>query len=312
MKRLERVRWMVLAGVALASLGVEARAGLYDEIFRGLGYAVSPISAAPIPTVNGSRVGMMRIVPNVLGGGYRFEMNRNFGNDTFGRPEVYDAGPFQLGLNGSVGVTAQYTTRFFPIASANISATNLAYNLSGTTGVQDFTLTGTLNGTGNLEVNPLGFYTFNMNLSNTTSDLTLDGVGVDGDRDTDFDVGPISVKGNIYWDAVLGVLGTLGVDTSGLESVFPKSSIDSVIDDIQNSIDANSLFPEASGLPGDAVAKLRSEIASSLVGGIFNATLSETTSAFLNSGQQPLTVPEPATLLVLAVGGAAIFRRRIA
>ena len=144
-----------VTSVAVVVGGSTAHAQLFQNILDSF---VTPIGQPSVPRVNGARVGQLRVVPNQLGQGYRLELDRSFGNDQFGRPEVFDAGPFELELQGNVQATAGYTTRFFPIGTVDFSTTNLNYSLRARTGAQDFDLVGTLNMNGRAEVNPLGFY----------------------------------------------------------------------------------------------------------------------------------------------------------
>lgn len=315
-----------LAGVLMMAAVPLAAAGLYEDIFHGLDYVVTPLGSPTFASgdggaQNGARSGRLRIVPNRLGQGYRLEMDRSFGVDTLGRPEVYDVGPYELQLSGSMQATAGFTTRFMLIGNTDVSFSNLNYTLREKSGAQDATVTGTLNGVQQMEVNRLGFYTLRLDLSNSNSALNLDGVAVGGTRSTNWDVGPISVKGNIYYDAALSVLDTLGVDTSQLAQVFPKSPIDRISQEIQNS------------LASQAAKQLQGDLTAATLNGTQDAALAQRARSFLQTiaglpdaglsdggGRSDLpagisaggatTVPEPAALALLAGGGLLLLRRR--
>lgn len=309
--------------VALSIAGISASAahaqsgGLFRDLYQGLQYGSTPIGRQTTPLVNGSRVGQLRVVPNRLGDGYRVEFDRNFGNDQFGRPEVFDAGPFEVQLSGGLQATASYTDRFFPIGNLDLTASNLQYTVRAKTGAQDATVSGTLNVASNVEVNPFGFYTIDLNVANTNSQFQADGLGVAGTDDTDFNVGPISIKGNVFWDMGVGVLAALGVDTTSLEQVFPGSPIGEINDQIRNALgiglaattadasgakllDTSRPFDFASRYPqNSALVAIVAQIAEAQ----FAAGLGQPT------GSSP-AVPEPGSALLLVVGGFAALRRR--
>lgn len=309
----------VVVVLALAAVPVGAD-GLFRDIFHGLDLAVTP-SGSPVTTlanglrVNGARTGRVRVVPNRLGDGYRLELDRTFGADDTGRPEIFDAGPYELQLDGSIQSTLGFTRRnffgndhthnSFFIGSGNIGIANLNYELRETSGAQDITLRGTLNASGRIEVNQLGFYTLSLNVSNTNSELEMDGVVVGGDTDTDYDIGPINVKGNVFFDVVVASLAALGVDTSALEKVFPNSPIDAITRNIRDSLAgqmgvlgedaAAKSLATASLLPGDGVGPVPS----------FGHLLAVDPLA---TAQGPAGVPEPASIALVLLGLAAVGR----
>lgn len=223
-------RTSLLATVALLC-STPAMAGLFEDIYRGLGVYTTPIGS---PRNSGNRYGRLRVVPNELGQGYRVEVDRGFGTDGYGRPEVYDLGNYELQLSGSTEATFAYTRRGILTGSADIFANNLNYALRAKTGAQDIALSGQLNLSQQLEVNQLGFYTLRLEINNTSSSLAADGEVALGNVDTDFDVGPVSLRGNLFFDGALALLTALGVDTTQLESVFPMSPIDRIDDAIRD------------------------------------------------------------------------------
>lgn len=308
-------RLIATAGVVSAATlagSSTAQAQLFQTLLDGF---VTPISQPSTPRVNGARVGQLRVVPNQLGQGYRLELDRAFGNDQFGRPEVFDAGPFELELQGNVQATASYTTRFFPIGTVEFNTTNLNYSLRGRTGAQDFDLVGTLNMDGRAEVNPLGFYEIQLDIQNTNSQLSARGLGIEGDEDTDFNVGPITVQGNILWDVGVGALAALGVDTSDLEAVFPRSPIEEIGDQIraayEGAFDGGVATAKELGTTRDldlAAAYPDADVIADLVADI---ALSQLTSSFLEGAAGGgVAVPEPSTFGLLVISGLAMLRRR--
>lgn len=285
-----------LAAVALYAV-TPASAGLFEEIYRGLDLLATP-SGGPLigspdgTRSNGQRSGRLRIVPDRVGRGYTLEFDRSFGVDSRGRPEVLDLGVYELELSGASQGTFGFTKRGMLIGNATFQTNNVNYALRGKTGAQDFVLTGTGQVSSAFEINQLGFYTVNFDFSNTNSQLEVDGLLVDGENDTDFDIGPINVEGNIFVDAFVGLLGAVGVDTTGLEQVFPDSPIDLLTDSIREQL----RLPEA--------------VAGSQYTNVDPLTLNSSAAALDAAQTGDLTlVPEPAAVMLLALG-AVLLRRR--
>ncbi|MBI5866368.1 MAG: PEP-CTERM sorting domain-containing protein [Planctomycetes bacterium] len=308
-------KWVSAALAVFLASGGSAFAGLWDNIYTGLDYLVTP-SGSPINVdgngfrTNGARAGRLRIVPNRLGQGYRLELDRSFGPDSAGRPETFNLGNAELTLSGSIDSTLGFTSRLLPTGSAQSSLNGLGYELRSKTGAQDFTLIGTLNGSQDLEINPLGFYTLSLNVSNANSEVRVNGVVVDNSsRDTDFDIGPINIRGNVYYDIITAALNTFGVNTNGLSQLFPASPIDRVTQNIQDSLASQA-------------KSLESRYAADFVAGVQDEQLARDAQQFVDellasgdagsSGQngQNSPIPEPAALALLALGGLVALRRR--
>jgi hypothetical protein len=58
---------------------------------------------------------------------------------------------------------------------------------------------------------------------NSLSNATFEGPILSAVKDTDYEIGPITVRGNLYADILIAGLAATGVDTSGLEQLFPDS-----------------------------------------------------------------------------------------
>lgn len=308
-----RVQYSGLLTAAVLS-AAPASAGLWENIYQGIGYFATP-SGSPVNFAgdgfrsNGARTGRLRIVRNGAGHGYRMELDRVFGPDASGRPEILDLGPYELELSGAVSSTMGYTTRYLPAGNADLAFSNLNYELRGKSGAQDVTLRGTLNGGQNLEVNPLGFYSLALTIDNTNSQVELDGVLVDNSSsDTDFNIGPISIKGNIYYDMFVGLLGSVGVDTSGLTDLFPASPMDRVVQQIQSDLDAQ-------------IDSLSARVSNGTSGGLYDPGIAADTQRTLDAianatgptqatGDGLGAVPEPASLALLGAAAVLFVRRR--
>jgi len=276
--------------------------GIFENMYRGLGIYATP-SGSPIGfasgggQVNGARYGRLRIVPVEYGDGYRLELDRNFGVDSRGRSEVFDFGSFELELNGSTQATAQYTNNGIPAVNLDVFANTLNYSIREKTGAQDLELIGTLNVSNQFEINRFGFYTAQVQIDNTNAALLADGVAVDGDLDTDFNVGPISIEGNVFYDIALAALTAFGADTSELEAVFPSSPIDRINDEIEEALRGQA------AVLGDSYTMEFPEDAFEDDAGL-DAPPTE------DDGGTVAQVPEPASALLLAVLAGLGLRRR--
>jgi len=298
MKRVSLAALLVLAVTSIPG----APGGLFDDIYRGL-----EIYSTPLGGPSGQRVGRLRVVPHRLGQGYTVELDRSFGADGGGRPEVFDLGAMELELSGQTAATLGYTSRGFLIGNGQFNANNLAYTLRGKTGAQDFALAGTLAVQGSLEVNQLGFYTGQLEVNNTNSSLTVDGVLARGDESTNFDIGPISVKGNIYYDALISVLGALGVDTTTLEQLSPKSPVDVIVDAVQRQMPN---LTQVAGAQFTADTQLPPVPPSLGVNSIPLAPVEPAGRSMVNADAGGGLVPEPSTLLLASLGGVLVWSQR--
>lgn len=321
------MRPLFCLAIATLAAGIipSAGAGLFEDLYHGLDLLATPLGSPTFASQiggaqNGQRFGRLRIVPNNAGQGYRLEFDRSFGNDAGGRPEVLDLGAAELELAGSISATAGYTSRWIHIGNLQTSANNLAYTLRGKTGAQDVSLSGTLNMIQNLEVNELGFYTLNLNVANTVSAVSADGVVVNGDEPTNFNLGPISIKGNIFVDGLGAVLAGLGVDTQFISDVFPESPVDRLNAAIRNEAakqDSELLQQLAAQLNVDpamiALGPAAALLDPSTLGLDAGVILPESSfpDGVSGSSQDVPAAPEPGTLAgLLAVGLALACRRR--
>jgi hypothetical protein len=308
-----------------------APAGIWTDFYRGMDYLATP-SGGPLTRTfdglrfNGARQGRLRYVPNAAGQGWDLEFDRQFGTDSRGRPEVLDLGAFEVELSGATQATLGYTKRGMFIGTADWSINNLNYSIRGKTGAQNFELSGLLVGTGTMEVNQFGFYTMDLNVSNQNSELTLDGLLVDDTESGDFDIGPISVEGNLFFDGAMALLQSMGVDTSSLTSAFPGSPIDRINAAIDQQIRNTELvagvtYSNRDALVNSDLATAVSSAQSALLGEVLGLNSAMVSSSVLgttsyatrvNTNNNGGVVPEPASLLLLAGSILLLLRRRAA
>jgi len=307
--------WSLIAGLLLAVS--PAAADLYADLFRGLDLLATP-SGSPLISGpdgmrnNGNRQGRLRIVPDRVGSGYTLEFNRRFGADSTGRPEILDLGALELQLDGTLSGTLAYTRRGGLIGNADVFANNLFYAARLKTGAQDIQLLGTLNYAQQWEFNQLGFYTVFANFTNTDSQVVIDGVLVNADDlDTNFDLGPISVRGNIFYDVVVALLASFGVDTTPLEGVFPKSPIDRITDAIQEQLDGQTAGIVAGlSLSADGLVGPPAPFSGAAADPFLAAHLDTGIGADSPGDGSTPGIPEPATLVLMALGTAVALAHR--
>ncbi len=307
--------WSLIVGLLLTVS--PAAADLYGDLYRGLELLSTP-SGSPLlfgpdgSRSNGNRLGRLRIVPDRVGRGYTLEFNRRFGTDSTGRPEILDLGAFEVQLDGTLAATLAYTSRGGLVGNADVFANNLFYATRLKTGAQDIQVLGTLNVAQQWEVNQLGFYTVFANFTNTGSQVVIDGMLVSADDlDTNFDLGPINVEGNLFFDVAVALLASFGMDTTGLEGVFPKSPIDRITDAIQEQLYGQTAgivaglslgAGELVGPPSPfSVAAADPLLAARLDVGIDGGSPGD--------GSAP-DLPEPATLVLMALGTAVTLASR--
>jgi hypothetical protein len=305
--------------VVLGLTVVVADAGPWQEVWRDLDILATPLGSPIFTTsdgtrVNGARSGRLRIVPSGIGGGYQLEFDRTFGVDSRGRPEELRInGLADITLDGATQLTLGYNGKgAFQLYHGDFTANNLSYSVRTTNGAQDLQLVGTLNVSNSFEVNPLGFYTVNVNVRNTNSQLFADGVLVQDQQKTNFDIGPIVIRGNVYYDATLGVLSAAGVDTTDLEKVFPRSpapQIDQAISDALQDAGLAAGTAEAKLAPLVAQA-VTDETTNEIVAGLFsgNALTGECSNC-----AKTMLAPEPGMLALFGAGALVVryWRRRM-
>lgn len=308
-----------LAVVLVGLMTLPADAGLYRDAYRALDLYATPLGFPLFTTadgtrVNGARSGRLRIVPNGIGDGYRLELDRTFGPDSEGRPETLRFGGLgQMTLSGRTQWTAGYSGNKFRTFESDLFANNLNYEIGTTIGIQDATLSGTFNLNSILEVNSFGFYTLNLNAANTNSTLVLDGVLVRDQDDLNFNVGPITIQGNVFYDGAIALLNSLGVDTSALEELFPASPIDRINDAISNQeqqlgvvLGDTAVAEDVPGLMVDALMRGDGDAAQVLVEQLLEAPVPTEIRT-----QPTVLIPEPGTLLLVSLGAVAFWRRRL-
>jgi hypothetical protein len=318
-----RGRLRVFAVACVIASTVAAPADQWQEVFRGLQLFATPsgfplFSTGDGTRVNGARSGRLRIMPRGFGRGYQLELDRTFGVDTQGRPEEFHfGGGATLTLSGAVEATAGFSGKEFRVVDGDITINNLNYVLNTNLGVQDAELRGNFSLVGFIIVNPLGFYETRWSVANVNSQLSLDGLVVRDDTNLNFDIGPISLQGNIFVDMLAAALGALGADTSALQDLFPGSPIDLINQGINESLQnpaavAGVTLPpeEQTGLLLLQTILTQDQAALDGLVAHLAADLAGTSGSPTEADTVPAPVPEPSAVLLVLGGGVLLLRRR--
>jgi len=165
--------------------------------------------------------------------------------------------------------------------------------------VESLTVTGTATIDTRFTVDETGYYHRVIKINNTNTSVKTDGL-VDSENNIDFTLGPIDQTGNIFLEGLQGLLGgTSDTDTttaSSLTSVLGSSKLTQA--DI-DALDVND--PE----------QLKAFVSAALVQGITEAATDPSLGED-STGTGSVLVPEPATLILLALSGSMVmmgFRR---
>ncbi|MEK6643770.1 MAG: PEP-CTERM sorting domain-containing protein [Planctomycetota bacterium] len=237
-KRSISILIVVLTGFVMTSEAQAQFGNLQRLLFRATEYSgdrdfLSTPQGGPLFDNN---LFEQRIEQNRSGDGFSYDSFRFFGPDSFDNPNTIDLGPLKvqlgrdptiLGSTQPVGIQNHigFTTAIIPEVTfktrtgqrafdvfsgqTNFVAAPVNYNVIFDTGVQNFNWNGNLLVDTNGKVNAMGFYDFDMRLTNV-GNATAEGVLLQNEQITDFDTGPIHVTGNLLFDAIGSALQSTG------------------------------------------------------------------------------------------------------
>lgn len=314
--------WVMCGGIVLAAASA-AQAGIGQRIYRGLTYGLAnnlgTVENGPLANQNIFR---QRVIRNIPGDGVGYEATRVWGTDSFGNGTQYDAGPFNVSLQGTTHGRATVNRRFIPELNLQFDTAGapLNYDFDVFDGIQNFNLNGAFNGNLTGTINALGFYRLQVNGQNTGT-RTADGFVLTDNQSTNFDLGPINVSGNIFLDIAAGVFQAVANTPGALQFAIPSAASGAARVKPEDSL-ATALTLPAS----DATASAQQEMASALVRAIFQQSWLELSSGEQSSLEQlalgltqsdlaaaearSAVVPEPATLVLLAAPAVLLVLRR--
>ena len=274
----------------VASLMVQAAHGdVFRDIALGLGYANF--------NIEGGR--------NVLSGGTDLLINNNFqGNPLdFGAAELTLQGPVSLSVSTGGRFLSELEVSLRTALDANAPAAPLYYLWDLDVGGQESQIAGNLYADANLTLNGFGFYDLQLTYSSRQT-VFREGRFADDRQDLDFDVGPISIRGNIFADA-LALLTDPFFEATNRVNIFESFSGRVQLEEIARASTADALAKLADGasqkndrlfLPACGIGPLAPGEGGS------DPSLAFGTDADASSRAVGSIIPEPAVLLLMLLG----------
>ena len=288
-----------------------------------------------------------RLEFNRAGGGFTYEFFKFFGPDSFNNPNTLDLGPlkFQLGPDAGLGQTQLtglhqrigFTTALMPelfiqtetgqrgfnqfTGLTTFSKEPVQYRVTFNGGVQNFEWAGNMGIDADARINVMGFYDVKFQLTNVGS-FTADGLAVQDEQVTDFDIGPIDVSGQIGMDLLASLLQAGGASPADVPPRILSGAsqrgktVDEILAELEagqeiSSEEAQFLIQQmfiqaiASDPLGTRMNGLPSEVP-----GFEGLTLDASAGDNDEGSGDVAAVPEPGTLLLLLLAAAfsAAFR----
>ncbi|MEK6675752.1 MAG: hypothetical protein AABZ47_08865 [Planctomycetota bacterium] len=285
---MKTVKKCVLALILLIQVSV-CQADVFRDLALGLGAAGFDLQGQQ----------------NYLSGGIDFLTTNTFTG------EQLDLGTTDLTLNGPLSFSVSTGGRglselelsFRTAVNSTSGASPLQYVLNSDVGNQSAQINGSLLLDGRMTFNGFGFYDLDMQYSSRQT-ITQDGVFAKGTTQSDQDVGPINISGNIYVDILATITDPLFV-RAGTVNIFSQFS---GRDQLQKAL-ADDL--ESAG-PDVALTQLTTNPA------VERAITSSLSQLFPNFGDQTAfadsgirVVPEPAVLLLMLLGAPLVLHRSL-
>lgn len=253
---------------------------------------------------------------NIFGDGWDINMTAVYPNQ---RDFNFGVADLKIGP-GISNIKMGYTLLGGPQAhfSWDTGGMALPYTFKINNGIQDYTATGNLAANVSTNINLLGFYDMQVQISNRGTWQT-NGFTDNSNGPISSDIGPINISGNIYADLLAAVTQPFFAATN-TENPFAKfSSRAARLTEVYDSIEEMNARVEAGGILTDAeMSQLADNIlAVALLGGDSNldGMLNSLTQASEQNaiGLKPATapVPEPTALLLsTTVGGILLTIRK--
>ena len=317
------------AAVLLAAtvMGTASQRVMADDFWVTAAHGLQYLGWVPASQTVPYGAGDLGVFRNTIGDGWTaFTTRRLTDWEIYGGAAGFEFSP----INSNVSLDTSLQVRKSPIPTARLrvatdvtgtdQAAPLAYNFWINTGLQDVRL----EGTGSLEIqadiNALGFYDIDAFISNRGT-LEFDGFIYTDESTADFDVGPISLSGNIYADALAAVTAPFFSSTSTANPLAVFSGRAKLQDQIKRRDELVARLDAGQPLTDDEMSEiLTTSLLETVFGGAGSDLLDMTRQALKSaakgqsdgiSAATPGVVPEPASLggwLVLT--GAAGLRRR--
>lgn len=280
-----RNRSAILLVVVCALAPPSARAGVFNDVAFGLGFAGFQLQGQE----------------NILSGGADFAIVTQFqGNELdFGSSQLTLAGPLSLGFSTGGRDLSVMKINFQTALNSQIGSTPLTYTFNTDVGGQISQVTGSLLIDGSLEFNGFGFYDLQMEYS-ARQTVDTEGRFSNDQEFNDFDIGPINIRGNIFADLLSLLIDPLFAN-SEIDNPFASFSGQEQLKQITDNamLTARELALGSPPLSGPINPTFSGEFATDPPPGV-DAT-----------GTVGVSVPEPTTLLLMLTGVLAVTSRKM-
>lgn len=269
--------------LALAVVPGVAHGGFVDEVATGLHAVGFDIVGQRMP----------------LTGGIDLLVTRTFiGNpQDFGPWDIALQGPLSLSVNTGGRAVRELEVQLNTAANEIVNPTPLSYVLNYDAGGQEATISGNLLIDADMKVNNFGWYELNLAYSSRQT-VVRDGRFAEDEQNFDFDAGPVVVSGNIYAD-VLAIVTQPLFDAAGRPNIFAEFSGSAKLHDVFSTSLADVERSFLAGLTNVDSAASATQL--------FTVGTPRVSPAAVSGGS---VVPEPAMLLLMLAGLAALTLRR--
>lgn len=257
------------------SAGVQARAGLANDVATGLWFAGFDVIGSPNP----------------LSGGADLLITRQFSGNVFdfGATELTLSGPVSLQVSSGGRVIPQFDVDLSTAVNSRSPVAPMSYSLVTDWGPQLTSVSGSTLIDASVSINALGFYDITVT-SSTRRTVQRDGIIVD-ETTVDSDLGPLTLSGNVFLDALEAVTDPL-FEQAGRENPFEILS--------------KRLIELDAGAAG-----LLSEITSEADPVGLERIMGTLDSGISPGGVAGSVVPEPPVLILLLLGLPVVIHRGI-
>lgn len=283
--------------IAVAAIAPVTRAGVFQDVALGLGYAGFDIE--------GSR--------NVLSGGADFSISRNLrGNPLdFGAWDLTLRGPVSLNLSTGGRGLPQFEFAFTTAIDSRAVPTPLGYTLNYDVGGQATQIDGTVLLDARFSINGFGFYDLEFTYS-SRQDVASNGRFANDDRTFDADFGPINVSGNIFADALALVTQPLFQEAGQSNPFISFSGRGSIAELLTAPVAGALKSTDAGGNPveEDRYLLLAPTAASEQLDNQVDRRIPPNSQSGFPLDTTGAAVPEPTVLLLMLLGLPAVMRRR--
>lgn len=254
---------------------------------------------------------------NPLSNGIDFLATSTFDGSPFdfGSADLSLSGPLSLQVNAGGRILPQLEVNFTTAVNGDTAATPLSYVFNVDTGFQSSQVSGSVFADVDFTLNGLGFYDLGITYS-SRQEVTREGVLANDSTTNDYDLGPISISGNIYAD-LLTILTDPIFDSAGQTNPFAQFSGHAQLSEIleASAKDLQSALADGSDPSGASTAKGYATVQKGFGSGDMppgNGFGQGNGNGGGYGNSNGAVVPEPAVLVLMLMGIPALVLRRSA